>query len=63
MKIVDKVLVIEPHDFDHIMDWSGNECPSEAFKEGLEIELKMHGYEDKPFEKIELNISRRESEG
>jgi len=58
MFIKNKVLYINNSDFDHIMGWSDNKCPSEAFIEELKIELMISGLEDKEeeFEKIILNF-------
>lgn len=58
MKIQGKTLVINQHDFDHIMyfniDYNDGSRPSEVFKEGLKAELFMNGLEDKEFDEIKL---------
>lgn len=57
MRIENGDLIIQKHDFDHIMSWSDNEIPSEAFKEGLEIELGMSGYDpNQKFKRIILEL-------
>lgn len=56
MYIKDKTIIIKNFDFDHIMSWSDNPCPSEAFKEGLEEEMKLSGINKEEFNKIEINF-------
>jgi hypothetical protein len=56
MQIEKGKLIIQPHDFDHIMDYSDSKIPSEAFKEGLFDELFMNGLEDKKYDEIVLQI-------
>lgn len=56
MKIENGILFIEPHDFDHIMGWSESNIPQLQFKEGLEIELEMHGLESESYQQIMLLI-------
>ena len=57
MKFFKGQLIINNIDFDHIMGWSDNAIPSEAFKEGLEIEISMIGLEDKDIKVIKINFN------
>ncbi len=57
MKIENEVLYINKIDLDHILGvLEGMEIygkpPSELFKDGLEMELKLNGLEDKAFKDI-----------
>lgn len=56
LKIENDILIIENHDFDHIMSWSDNLCPSEAFKEGLKIELSSVNVNEKEYKQINLKL-------
>ena len=56
MKIQGKTLIICPHDFDHIMDYDDNLCPSESFKIGLQEELFLSGLENKKYDEIKLEF-------
>jgi hypothetical protein len=56
MKVVDRTLIVNRHDFDHIMGYSDNKVPSEAFKEGLKVELEMHGIEPTGFDELKLEL-------
>lgn len=49
-------LIIGNTDFDHIMSWSDHEVPSEAFKEGLDVELSMNGLEDIDIKTIQIDF-------
>jgi len=60
MRIEDKTLIIYPHDFDHIMDYSDDPCPSENFKYGLGAELFMNGLENAEFKEIKLSFERKD---
>lgn len=50
-------LIIDNTDFDHIMSWSDSEIPSEAFKEGLEVELSMNGLDGKEIKVIKIDFN------
>lgn len=50
-------LIISNTDFDHIMSWSDNKVPSEAFKEGLEVELFMNGLDNKNIKTIKIDFN------
>lgn len=50
-------LIISNTDFDHIMSWSDNKVPSEAFKEGLEVELFMNGLDNKNIRTIKIDFN------
>lgn len=56
MYIKERTIIIQNHDFDHIMSWSDNPVPSEAFKEGLEIEMQLSGIKKTEIDRIEIKF-------
>lgn len=50
-------LIIDNTDFDHIMSWSDSEIPSEAFNEGLEVELSMNGLDGKEIKVVKIDFN------
>lgn len=58
MKIKNKDLIIQKHDLDHILSYDVlvEDVPSEKFKEGLKIELELHGLENEEYERIVIEL-------